>query len=187
MIYGHDGTRFHLRADEEGDEWLPDTPVVMVDWHGAMAYAAWMAETTGLPWRLGSEHEWEKAARGVDGRAFPWGEHPDPTWFCIRASHAGQAEPVSVQAYPRDVSPYGVRGMAGNVRDWCLDGGGDKGAPTPGGRVNVAVPGPDEPDVRNYRGGDWFGLAHHARLAYRAWNRPVARNYSTGFRLFRSV
>ncbi len=185
MIFGHDGVGFHLRADAEGDVWQPDAPVVMIDWHAARAFAAWTSEVTGLPWRLGAEFEWEKAARGVDGRAYPWGDHPDATWMCVRSSHAGAPRPHAIGDFPGDVSPYGVRGMAGNVRDWCLDAGAEKGAPVDeNGRIHIGVP---EEDLRNYRGGDWYGLANHARLAYRAWNRPVMRNYSTGFRLFRSA
>ncbi|TNE83995.1 MAG: protein kinase [Deltaproteobacteria bacterium] len=186
LIFGFEDGRFFLKADGQGDTWDPDAPVVMVDWFGATAYARWLAEKTGQPWRLPTEFEWEKAARGVDGRAYPWGEHADPRWMCIRNSHVGSPKPASVWAYPDDVSPYGVYGMAGNVRDWTLDSATEAGPPTPEGRV-VLPDDVDDPSLpRGYRGGDWYGLANHARLAYRAWNKPVTRNYSTGFRLARS-
>jgi formylglycine-generating enzyme required for sulfatase activity len=189
LIYGRtaDGG-FCLRKDADGDEWRPDLPVLMVDWSAARAFAAWEAERSGLPWRLPTEFEWEKAARGVDGRRYPWGNHPDATWMCIRASHATKAEPPPVGAFPLDESPYGVRGMAGGVRDWCLDLGAPQGPPTDGDRVVVPDVVDDDPELpRAYRGGDWYGLAVHARAAYRAWNKAKARNYSLGFRLCRST
>src|SRR5262249_37019470 len=56
-----------------------DHPVVNVSWHNAIAYAAWLAKVTGQPWRLPTEAEWEKAARGTDGRIYPWGDLWDQT------------------------------------------------------------------------------------------------------------
>ena len=121
-IYGRDAHgRFQLVADAEGDLWEPDWPVLMVDWHGATAYAAWLGARTGQPWRLPWDFEWEKAARGADGRLSPWGDGYDPTYACTRDSHAGRPLPQVVDTYPLDVSPYGVRGLGGNVLDWCVD------------------------------------------------------------------
>ncbi|MCA9542677.1 MAG: SUMF1/EgtB/PvdO family nonheme iron enzyme, partial [Myxococcales bacterium] len=122
MAYGRgsDG-HFHLTVDAEGDLWQPDWPVMLVRWFDAVAYARWLAETTELPWRLPQELEWEKAARGVDRRIFPWGNYCDPTWCCMLESHPQRPMIASVDAFEHDESPYGVRGMAGNVRDWCLD------------------------------------------------------------------
>ena len=70
---------FELVADAEDDLWQLDWPVMMVDWFGASAYANWYAKKTGRPWRLPSEFEWEKAARGVDGRFYPWGDKFNPS------------------------------------------------------------------------------------------------------------
>ena len=69
----------YYHRDERGQfepvpSWRPDLPVLNVDWHCATAYAAWKAEREGTPWRLPWDLEWEKAARGVDGRIFPWGD-----------------------------------------------------------------------------------------------------------------
>ena len=122
MIYGRTGSGgFVLRADVDGDIWEPDWPVIMVDWHGAVAYCHWLAGLTGKEWRLPWEMEWSKAARGVDGRWYPWGSRLDPSWCCMRDSHEGRALPAVVDSYPLDISPYGVRGLGGNSRDWCLD------------------------------------------------------------------
>jgi serine/threonine-protein kinase len=160
----------------------------MVDWYGASAFAAWRAARTGRPWRLPAELEWEKAARGVDGRLFPWGDQADATWMCIRTSHAERAMPAPVTDYALDESPYGVRGMAGGVRDWCLDRGDELGPPIDGDRARIEPDlDPDPEAARVYRGGDWYGLAVHARAAYRAWNKPRTRNYSLGFRCARPL
>lgn len=95
-----------------------DVPVSYVSWYDAAAYAAWLAETSGIPYRLPTDLEWEKAMRGVDGRAFPMGNQLDPSFAKLRESRpeASQLEPVGVFAL--DESPYGVRDLAGGVGDW---------------------------------------------------------------------
>ena len=76
-VYGRTaGGGFVLAADATGDTWLPDWPVVLVTWEAARAWCAWESARTGQRWRLPFELEWEKAARGVDGRLFPWGGPP---------------------------------------------------------------------------------------------------------------
>jgi serine/threonine-protein kinase len=185
-IYGRDADgRFVLVPDEDGDCWEADWPVILVDWHDAAAFAAWEAERTGQAWRLASEWEREKAARGVDGRDYPWGDHADPSWSCNRYAHAGRPLPGSVEAFPEDVSPYGVRGLAGNVMDWCLD---DHGAPFPedGGRLVVPVLSSDA-TVRSLRGGAWTQPLRLAKAAQRQGAEPHSRFSHMGFRLARSV
>lgn len=98
--------------------WLPEMPVCMIDWFGAKAYAAWQSSRDGKGWRLTMEQEFEKAARGVDGRFFPWGDSLDPSWCCMRHSHQGHKLPSVVDSYPIDVSVYGIRGLGGNMREW---------------------------------------------------------------------
>ena len=120
-IYGLDQEKgFYLRPDADGDLWGMDWPVMMVDWQSACAYAEWRAKQDGLGWRLPYELEWEKAARGVDDRLYPWGNHFDPSWCIMRASHRDRPMPQSIYAQPLDESPYGVKGMGGNVRNWTL-------------------------------------------------------------------
>ena len=189
LIYGRrpDGT-FVLRPDADGDVWDLDWPVVMVDWPSAMAFAAWEAERTGLPWRLPAELEWEKAARGVDGRLVPWGEHVDPSWCCTRESHRGRALPQPVTAYPDDVSVYGVRGMAGNVADWCLEPFVPEGPDRTDGVVRVSAVGVSAGrDQRVVRGGNWMGTAVGARSAYRAFSDAHSGVPQVGFRLVRGL
>jgi len=136
--------------------------VLGVSWYDAVAFAAWRAQRDGLPWRLPREPEWEKAARGVDGRIHVWGDHFDASWACI----AGE-RPAPVDAFPVDESVYGVRGLAGNSSDWCGD--------------------PSSPAGTAVRGGSWRGDAQGARAGWRYPLGPGHRLDTVGFRLARSI
>ena len=190
IIYGRTPRGgFCLRADADGDIWQLQWPVIMIDWFGALAYAQWFAHKTGLPWRLPRSIEWEKAARGADGRTWPCGNFLDTAWSCTRGSHRSRPLPVEVDTFPLDVSPYGVRGMAGNVRDWCSDvfserssGGDDTGLR----RANTELDARAEPR-RVLRGGEWSGSRRAARAATRASSRADYRDPKSGFRLVRSI
>jgi formylglycine-generating enzyme required for sulfatase activity len=187
LIYGFDGRRFSLRPDADGDTWDPEWPVLMVDWHGACAFATWAAERSGRPWGLPGELGWEKAARGVDGRWFPWGDRFDPSWGCTNRSHRGRPLPAVVDSYPVDESPYGVRGLAGNVREWCADAYAPEGPPVVRSRLTpppLAVPAGSD---RVLRGGGWGSTPANARVAGRYWDAPGDRSQNLGFRLARSV
>ncbi|MBX2799917.1 MAG: protein kinase [Myxococcales bacterium] len=117
-----DQGRFVVPGGQRPHDWKPEYPATYVSWHAARAYLAWLAQRTGRPWRLPGRLEWQKMARGVDGRPFPFGHHWDPAWCNTRSSHPdGFPQPTPVDSFPLDVSPYGVRGVGGNVRDWCAD------------------------------------------------------------------
>ena len=181
-IYGRDADgRFVLRPDEQGHEWHPRFPVVLVDWVAARAYAAWEAERSGLPWRLPWELEWEKAARGVDGRRFPWGDFADPSWLNVR-DRTESPYPAVVEECPTDVGPYGVRGQGGNCLDWCMDVFDRQGVHPPG----AEVPGDDDTQ-RVLRGSEWFGGLRMARGASRAPSVQQNREAAIGFRLARGL
>jgi eukaryotic-like serine/threonine-protein kinase len=185
LIYGYTGGGFELRPDADGDVWEPDSPVLMVDFAGAEAYAAWRAARTGEPWQLLPELVWEKAARGVDGRAFPWGDGFDPTFACMRESHAGRALPAEVGSFPVDQSPYGIRDMAGNAATWCADPWQVEGPPD-GARVEApARPGADE--LRAVRGGTWNDAAEFLRAARRTFNAPGYRGSLLSVRIGRPL
>jgi toxoflavin biosynthesis protein ToxD len=91
-------------------------PVVYVSWQDAIAYTKWLSERTGQPWRLPTEAEWEKAARGTDGRIYPWGNTFDPSRCNTSESNLGTT--TYVGRYPSGASPYGAQDMAGNVWEW---------------------------------------------------------------------
>jgi len=189
MLYGRgeDG-RFLLVPDVDGDLWGAEWPVMMIDWPSAVAYAAWYAGRTGLPWRLPHEMEWEKAARGVDGRLFPWGDVADSAWFCAASSFPGRGLPTDVDRWPVDESPYGVRGMAGNVRDWCSNIFSYVGADldsVEGLPSRESADGRD--DQFSVRGGAWNAIWSTARCASRYRAQPNVRFVNYGFRLVRSV
>ncbi len=175
--------RYTLRSPETDR----DLPVVFVDWHAATAYADHLARQTGLPWRLPSELEWEKAARGVDGRFMPWGDHVEPTWACVSGSHPARKQIRPVHDYPTDVSPYGVRGMAGNVRDWCVERWSLDGPPVRGQILQIEPAPPGDDAYRPMRGGAWISVGDLARLSVRYAERPTTRHGVLGFRLARTV
>ncbi|MCR9134733.1 MAG: formylglycine-generating enzyme family protein [Alphaproteobacteria bacterium] len=93
-----------------------DHPVVMVSLDDALAYARWFSTKTGETWRLPTEAEWEKAARGSDGRYFPWGNAFDPG--LLNSHDAGPFSTVSVGSFPEGASPYGMLDAAGQVFEW---------------------------------------------------------------------
>ncbi len=183
---GADG-RYYLQPDAQGDRWEPDWPVCMVDWLSAAAYAGWEARKSGLPWRLPGELEWEKAARGVDGRLYPWGDRFFPGWCCMQTSHEGRRLPRRVDSFPVDESPYGVRGVAGNMRQWCGDVYRREGPPLDEGRVQHQLSWEtDSLAHRSNRGGMWMGREQYSRLASRRSYSPDTRTPYLGFRIVRS-
>jgi serine/threonine-protein kinase len=164
----------------------PDAPIALVDWHDAVAFASWEARRTGLAWRLPDELEWEKLARGVDGRHYPWGDQPDCTWANMLG--ATEAAPIrrGVAWASGDLNVYGVRGLAGNVRDWCANVWTVEGS-VDGDRVVPSQAATDNDRLRAMRGGSWQSGLNLCRLACRFADPPDARWAFTGFRLVRSV
>ncbi len=152
--------------DRDGDRWNPRWPVFGVSREDADAYVAWRSERDGCTYRLPTEEQWEKAARGVDGRRLPWGDVLDPSLCAMRASFPGRPQPRSVGLFPTDRSVYGVRDMAGGMRDWC---GGERHDGDCGRRP--------------IRGGSWDSAAEYCLVAYRAAYIPTYVGSSIGFRL----
>jgi formylglycine-generating enzyme required for sulfatase activity len=153
-----------------------DHPVVYVSWDDAVAYAAWLAQTTGQPWRLPSEAEWEKAARGTDGRIYPWGDTFDKAR--ANTSESGIKTTTAVGSYPSGSSPYGAQDMAGNVWEWTHSlFKSYPYIPNDGREVGNYT------DYRILRGGSWGDLAWCARAACRLLDTPGYLSYVIGFRL----
>lgn len=100
--------------------WSPDCCVTSVSQLSARVYARWYAARTGKPWRLPWESEWEKAARGVDGRRFVMGDYIDPAWAEVRDSSPDES-PKPIGTYAEDTSIYGVRDLSGGAGEWCRD------------------------------------------------------------------
>jgi len=164
----------------------PDWPVAMVSWHSAQAYARWLAARTGRPWRLPHDLEWEKAARGVDGRVWPWGDHAEPTWARVAGCDAEAPSACVIGRYGIDTSVYGVADLVGNVRDWCSNTY-RRLPPTDGSRVDpTEVETDDAGGQRMIRGGHWGAALTQCRPAGRYAAHPDARYLPVGFRLVRS-
>ncbi|MGK3968173.1 SUMF1/EgtB/PvdO family nonheme iron enzyme [Sorangium sp. So ce118] len=177
---------FCLPPDRDGLRWRQDWPVVLVDWHAATAYARWLAARTGLPWRLPDELEREKAARGVDGRLLPWGDHVEPTFACVVGSAPGESSLEGVDGHPFDEGPHGVRGLAGNARDWCQNVWKREAPLVEGGRLRLEAAAPDDPGFRVIKGGAWAGAMINGRAAARFGGLPAIRRPVVGFRVARS-
>ena len=131
--------------------------------------------------------EWEKAARGVDGRFMPWGDHVEPTWACVSGSHRERKRIMPVEDYLTDVSPYGVRGMAGNVRDWCVERWRLEGPRIEGDIVEVEAALEEDDAFRPVRGGAWISIGELMRLSVRYAEQPMKRHGVLGFRLVRRI
>ncbi|HJS74650.1 MAG TPA: bifunctional serine/threonine-protein kinase/formylglycine-generating enzyme family protein, partial [Vicinamibacteria bacterium] len=150
--------------------WRSEIPVVSVSWHDAVAYCAYRSRIDGREYDLPSELEWEKAARGVDGRWYPWGNRFDPSLCNVSGALAGEASAQPIDSFPSDESVYGVRGLAGNTRDWTST---SLGSNLDGGK-----------EMRVVRGGAFNLPAVTTRAANRFWLSP---NFVLGYVGFRIV
>ena len=190
MIYGrNENGEFILVPDADGDIWGLDWPVLMIDWHRAMAYASWKEQRSGLPWRLLHEVEWEKSARGVDGRFFPWGDGFDPSYACMRQSHKRRELPNIIDSFPIDESVYGARGLAGNTLDWTTSVWAESWAGIALDNGTIAPGSFDSaPHLRRVtRGGSWGFSSRDLRISRRNLNDPTHRSSCLGFRIGRSA
>ena len=198
---GHRHPRFWPKGQFPADQ--ADHPVVGVSFQDAAAFCHWAAEETGLPIRLPTEAEWEKAARGTDGRLYPWGNE----WDGHRCNHGegwrpSNSTPVH-QFSPQGDSPYGVADMAGNAQEWCASLFGPYPYDPVDGReilvYNLAdqglmprlhetgcVANPQQleaaRDKHTIRGGSRRQGRQNSRCAYRSWAAPMHRSDDTGFR-----
>ncbi len=151
---------------------MPDYPVVRIDWFDAYAYATWAGK------RLPTEAEWEKAARGPDGRKFPWGNEWDPA----RCNLTGEPKPVG--SIESGKSIYGCYDMAGSVYEWCADWYHDfyyKESPSKNPK------GPGEGLRRVIRSGSRFSQPFQVRTDTRKSERPDLYNQALGFRCVKDV
>lgn len=153
-----------------------DHPVVGVSYEDAQAYCRWVGG------RLPTEAEWEFAARGTDGREYPWGNEPPipgRAVYGLVLGHGGK--PAAVGTAPEDCSPFGILDMAGNVLEWCADWFGPY--PTEGTTPLINPQGPPQGANRILRGGCWVYEARALRATERLQQPPQQRLNLIGFRV----
>lgn len=119
LVHPYERTRRHAWVRGAPPEGRENHPVVLVSHADAEAFAAWLSERTGETWRLPTRLEWEKAARGTDGRWFPWGMDWDPAR--ANTHDRGPFDTTPVGSYPDGASPFGMLDPAGNVFEWTAD------------------------------------------------------------------
>ena len=148
-----------------------------VNWENGVAYTSWLSEVSGVPMRLPSEVEWEKACRGDDLRSYPWGgtllnfdqsdiSYPlrdtESSATLLNFDQSGIGGTTAVGSYPLGASPYGALDMGGNVWEWVGD---------------------NSRGFRVLRGGSFSSNRDNVRCAYRSWADPDDGFGAFGFRL----
>ncbi len=177
--------QYALFARDVGKTWsVPagkeDHPVVKVSWYDARSFCEWVSQKSGVQVRLPSEAEWEKAARGTDGRTYPWGKQAADAQRCNFNNNVKDTTPVGKYS-PQGDSPYGCVDMVGNVWEWTSS----MNKPYP----YQATDGREEQNLdeqRVLRGGSWSSVDDYVRSAYRNWDSPSIPGGYNGFRCARS-
>ena len=176
----HDSAAIRKSGDVyEPDPEKADFPVVWVTWQGAAAYCKW----AGL--QLPSELEWEKGARGVDGRIYPWGDEWEQGRELPTTDERKPEHVASVWAYPMARSAYGLYQMTGSIYEWCADSY-EQDAYKRYAKGDLRPP--QKAETKVLRGGPWcFGTPAHLRTEYRPSTVWRAGTLLCGFRCAKTL
>lgn len=151
-------------------------PQVGVSWYEAVAFCNWLSDYLGGNVTLPNEMEWEKSARGIDGRKYPWGAVPPTDIHCnfnLRIDHTTKSG-----IYPAGKSIYGCHDMAGNVWEWCKNTPGALPYDNIEDRENYAYR-----DARVIKGGCWDSQRQEVISWAQSMNYPNVRLNTIGFRV----
>ena len=175
--------RSGIRSEAEVIQGYPNHPVTGVSWYEAIAYANWLSSRTGTLYRLPTEAEWERAAKGAAEYRFPWGDDPDATranTCAFDSLYVFSTTPVGV--YPDGAGRYGAHDQAGNVWEWCTS----RYLPYPydahDGREIL-----QNDDARVLKGGSWLQSLEKAKCHVRGTELPEVARPDIGFRLIEVV
>lgn len=151
-------------------------PQVGLSWYEANAFCTWMSQHSGISVTLPNEIEWEKAARGTDGRKYPWGETPPTDIHCNFDDAKGHTTPVGL--YPAGKSPFDCYDLAGNVWEWCRNTEGQLPYSNIAEREDLGTRA-----LVTMRGGSWLSNRQEVTPWRRGYNYPIIRHSVNGFRV----
>lgn len=164
----------------------PNQPTIGLSWYECVAYCRWLSKETGQLYRLPTEAEWEKGARGVDGRMYPWGNDFEASRLNAREGGQKVCATTPVGIYLSGVSPFGLFDCAGNVWEWCATRW-KKHFPYNVDQDEWKADYLEGKNLRALRGGSWNYRAEVTRCGYRFKFQPYGWTERGGFRLVSPV